>query len=161
MSCKWSGIHTCYFFKQMWNNTKYAILNIDNLNTKMSEIQSVWDEIKECKKTCNWRYMFFSWIERIFFRIDVVITMYIINPAQFWGHILIFFEKSALYAVQPCRFPTSFNIHWIPLHCDVTRRHIWKKFFHVKVNNICKHTLSDFKLNNHFEQKTTKKQWDC
>lgn len=34
----------------MWNNTKYAILNIDNLNTKMSEIQSVLDEIKECKK---------------------------------------------------------------------------------------------------------------
>lgn len=93
ISCKWWGIHTCYFFKQMWNNTKYAILNIDNLNTKMSEIQSVWDKIKECKKTCNWRYMFFSWIEHIFFRIDVVITMYIINPAQFWGHILIFFEK--------------------------------------------------------------------
>lgn len=34
----------------MWNNKKNAIPNIVNINTEMSEIQSVLDEIKKCRK---------------------------------------------------------------------------------------------------------------
>lgn len=61
----------------------------------MSEIKLVLDEINKCKKTCKgWYMFFFSWIECIFFfRIDALITMYIITPAQLCCRISIFFEK--------------------------------------------------------------------
>lgn len=60
----------------MWNNKKNAIPNIVNINTEMSEIQSVLDEIKKCRKHAKDGICYF------FFRIDAVITMCIITPAQ-------------------------------------------------------------------------------
>lgn len=66
-------MHTCYSFKKMWNNKKkYAISNIDNINTKMSEIQSVLDEIKKTRKHAKDGICFFySKIESISFFLQV------------------------------------------------------------------------------------------
>lgn len=60
----------------------------------MSEIKSVLDEINKCKKHAKDGICFsFLRLNVYFFRIDVLITMYIINPAQFCCRISIFFEK--------------------------------------------------------------------
>lgn len=67
------------------DHNKHSIRDAVNINTEMSEIQSVLDEIKKCRKHAKDGICYF------FFRIDAVITMCIITPAQLCCHIAIFF----------------------------------------------------------------------